>query len=142
MKSFSLMSEIEPQSAISLWHPWIVLGEIAIIDGDPGTNKSSMILDLAARISVGAMMPEAGKAVSATGCGEQNYELDRYEGLPLDPSQQGLEAGRLDPPEKEWEKARGAKDRGAQRCPAQPGGLATSVDDPKTQQRLGRCGSP
>lgn len=62
-RKFTLLSEIEPKRAQALWSPRIYLGEITIIDGDPCTNKSSMVLDLAARLSAGAEMPDGGKAV-------------------------------------------------------------------------------
>lgn len=62
-RPFTLLSEVEPKEAQALWHPRICLGECTIIDGDPATNKSSMVLDLAARVSVGAKMPDGGKAV-------------------------------------------------------------------------------
>jgi len=61
--SYALLSEIKPKQSSALWHPRIYHGEPTIIDGDPGTNKSSMVLDLAARLTVGAEMPDGGKAV-------------------------------------------------------------------------------
>jgi hypothetical protein len=62
-KQYTLLSEIKPKRAEALWDPRIPLGECTVIDGDPGTNKSSMVLDLAARLTVGARMPDGGKAV-------------------------------------------------------------------------------
>jgi hypothetical protein len=62
-EQYTLLSEIKAKQAKALWHPRIPLGECTIIDGDPGTNKSSMVLDLAARLTVGAGMPDGGKAV-------------------------------------------------------------------------------
>jgi hypothetical protein len=44
-----------------LWKPWIPLGTITLLDGDPGLGKSTLSLDLAARVSQGwAMPPEGG----------------------------------------------------------------------------------
>src|SRR5207248_773386 len=41
--------------------PWIPLGCLSILDGDPGLGKSTLTLDLAARVSRGwAMPPLAG----------------------------------------------------------------------------------
>jgi hypothetical protein len=57
------LAGIQAKRAKALWHPRIPLGECTTIDGDPATNKSSMALDLAARVSVGAKMPEGGKVV-------------------------------------------------------------------------------
>jgi hypothetical protein len=62
-KQYTLLSEVEPKPVKPLWRPRIYLGELTVIDGDPGTNKSSMALDLAARVSAGAKMPDGGKAV-------------------------------------------------------------------------------
>lgn len=53
-----LLSEITPKATEWLWPGRIPLGEISVLDGDPGTNKSSVLLDLTARISTGSMMPD------------------------------------------------------------------------------------
>ncbi len=55
---FTLISEIEPKSSEWLWPLRVPLGELTIIDGDPGTNKSSLTIDLAARVSTGKKMPD------------------------------------------------------------------------------------
>lgn len=41
-----------------LWQGWIPSGKLAILDGDPGLGKSTMLLDLAARISTHGRMPD------------------------------------------------------------------------------------
>ena len=48
---FRRMSEVEPKSTEWLWARRIPLGELTVVDGDPGINKSSFLLDLAARVS-------------------------------------------------------------------------------------------
>lgn len=58
MNSFILMSEVQQKEITYLWPPYVPLGEITVIDGDPGTNKSSITLDLAARVSTGQSMPD------------------------------------------------------------------------------------
>lgn len=40
-----------------LWHGWLAVGELAIFDGIPGEGKSSLLLDIAARLSQGISMP-------------------------------------------------------------------------------------
>jgi hypothetical protein len=40
-----------------LWEPYLARGKLAVLDGDPGTGKSFVTIDLAARISTGAPMP-------------------------------------------------------------------------------------
>lgn len=38
-----------------LWQDWMPLGALAVLDGDPGLGKSSLTLDLAARLSNGTL---------------------------------------------------------------------------------------
>lgn len=40
-----------------LWQWWIPHGTLTVLDGDPGLGKSTLTLDLAARVSRGAPMP-------------------------------------------------------------------------------------
>ena len=61
VKPYTMLSEIEPQSAQWLWPLRIPFGELTVLDGDPGTNKSSLTLDLAARVSTGSPMPDQTK---------------------------------------------------------------------------------
>jgi hypothetical protein len=66
-KPFKLMSEVEPKQVQHLWKPYVPLGELTVLDGDPGTNKSCFTLDLAARVSTGAPMPSEGKRTKCGG---------------------------------------------------------------------------
>jgi RecA/RadA recombinase len=52
-----LLSEIEPVAVDWLWEGWIPRGKITTIEGDPGTGKSTLTLDLAARVSTGRALP-------------------------------------------------------------------------------------
>jgi RecA-family ATPase len=65
-KPYTLLSDVSIKHVQHLWHPYVPLGELTVIDGDPGTNKSSFTLDLAARVSTGAAMP-GEKKTSARG---------------------------------------------------------------------------
>jgi hypothetical protein len=49
-----------------LWPGWIPAGRITLLDGDPGLGKSTILLDLAARVSNGGRLPH-GSAVEAGG---------------------------------------------------------------------------
>lgn len=49
---------IETKEVVWLWPGWIPLGKLTILDGDPGLGKSTMLLDIAARISKNAIMPD------------------------------------------------------------------------------------
>ncbi len=52
------LSEVAVKATEWLWHNRIPMGELSILDGDPGVNKSSFLLDLAARVSTGRSMPD------------------------------------------------------------------------------------
>jgi hypothetical protein len=41
-----------------LWKPWLPVGKLCLIDGDPGQGKSFVTLDLAARLSRGEAFPD------------------------------------------------------------------------------------
>src|SRR5215813_1629799 len=51
------MSTVEPRAIDWLWYPWLAIGEFTLIDGDPGVAKSTLTIDLAARVSRGWPMP-------------------------------------------------------------------------------------
>ena len=50
-------SDIEPEAILWLWEPWLVRGALNLLDGDPGLGKSTIVSDLAARVSRGWPMP-------------------------------------------------------------------------------------
>ncbi len=49
--------DVEPAPVQWLWEPYLARGKLAILDGDPGTGKSFLTIDLAARLSRGGTMP-------------------------------------------------------------------------------------
>jgi hypothetical protein len=51
------MSDITPQAIDWIWDKWIARGAVALLDGDPGLGKSTLALDLAARVTRGWAMP-------------------------------------------------------------------------------------
>src|ERR1700704_3468488 len=53
----TLISEVRSQKSEFLGMG-IPFGELSLLDGDPGTNKSSLSLALAARLSSGKAMPD------------------------------------------------------------------------------------
>ena len=57
VEGFSLMSEVTAEPVEWLWSGYIPLGETTILEGHPGTNKSSLTADLAARLTRGTAMP-------------------------------------------------------------------------------------
>lgn len=54
----SRLSELDPEPTEWLWHLRIPKGELTVVDGDPSVNKSSVLLDLVARVSTGREMPD------------------------------------------------------------------------------------
>ncbi len=52
--------EVQPLPIEWLWKPWIPLGTLTVLDGDPGLAKSTLTLDWAARLSRGWKMPPEG----------------------------------------------------------------------------------
>ena len=53
----TLLSDVVEESVEWLWEGRIPLGKLTVIDGDPGTGKSALTTDLAARVSTGRKMP-------------------------------------------------------------------------------------
>jgi hypothetical protein len=51
------LSDVERTAIHWLWRGRLPAGKLAILDGDPGLGKSSLTLDLAARVSTGRPMP-------------------------------------------------------------------------------------
>lgn len=53
-----LLSDVRPERVTWLWPGRIPFGKLTILDGDGGLGKSTMLLDLAARLSRGAAFPD------------------------------------------------------------------------------------
>lgn len=41
-----------------LWEPYLAFGAVSVLDGDPGTGKSLLTIDLAARLGTGRPLPD------------------------------------------------------------------------------------
>jgi RecA-family ATPase len=52
------LSTVPEESVQWLWRGWLPRGKLVVLDGDPGTGKSTLSLDLAARISTGKPWPD------------------------------------------------------------------------------------
>lgn len=52
------LSKVEPERVCWLWQGYLPLGKIVVLDGDPGLGKSTLTMDLAARVSTGAPWPD------------------------------------------------------------------------------------
>ena len=51
------LSDVQPEKVSWLWRGRIPLGKVTILDGDPGLGKSTLLLDIAARVTIGQPMP-------------------------------------------------------------------------------------
>jgi RecA-family ATPase len=60
----SKFSDVRPRPAAWLWRNWLPLGKLAILDGDPGLGKSTLLFDLAARVSNNGVMPDGSAGAS------------------------------------------------------------------------------
>lgn len=52
-----LASTVQPERVVWLWRGRLAAGKQTLLDGDPGLGKSTLSLDIAARITTGAVMP-------------------------------------------------------------------------------------
>lgn len=50
-------ADVAPEAVTWLWREWIPLGKVTVLDGDPGLGKSTMLVDLAARLTTGRPFP-------------------------------------------------------------------------------------
>ena len=50
-------SEIEPKEVKWLWYPYIPVGKVTLLQGDPGDGKSKLMLSIAALLSKGEPLP-------------------------------------------------------------------------------------
>ena len=54
------LSDVEPEAVEWLWPGRLPLGKISLLEGDPGLGKSTVGVDLAARVSRGLPLPGGG----------------------------------------------------------------------------------
>jgi hypothetical protein len=57
---FTILADVTPERVSWLWPGRIPFGKITILDGDPGLGKSTVMLDLAARLSTRRELPGGG----------------------------------------------------------------------------------
>ena len=51
------MSEVEPEDVKFLWHPYIPIGKVTLLEGDPGLGKSWLTFALAIAVARGRGLP-------------------------------------------------------------------------------------
>jgi hypothetical protein len=54
------LGDVQTKPVHWLWRPWIPLGSLTLLDGDPGLGKSTILIDITARVSRGWAMPPGG----------------------------------------------------------------------------------
>jgi len=52
------LSDVEPQPVRWMWKGYLPLGKLVVVDGDPGLGKSTVLLDIAARLTTARPMPD------------------------------------------------------------------------------------
>ncbi len=50
--------DVTPKVPTWLWYLYIALGKLALLAGPPGVNKTTLALDIAARVTTGSAMPD------------------------------------------------------------------------------------
>jgi hypothetical protein len=75
------MRDVERENVTFLWNPYIPLGKISIVQGDPGCGKTTMLLAVAAAITNGQAIAEGGSE-----SGSPRIEVSWGEGAALPPS--------------------------------------------------------
>ena len=76
------LSEVESQQIKWLWYPFIPYGKLSIVQGDPGDGKSTLILNIAAKLSMGECIDENMNITEPVNVIYQTAE-DRQEQLQL-----------------------------------------------------------
>ncbi len=61
-KLLTLYSDVHSTNVRWLWYPFIAIGKITLLQGDPGDGKSTMMMNLIAEISNGGATPD-GQAI-------------------------------------------------------------------------------
>ena len=62
------MSEIQSQEVAWLWFPFIPYGKLTIVQGDPGDGKTTLALNIAAKLSKGEGSRQRNEADGAAEC--------------------------------------------------------------------------
>ena len=63
-KLLTLYSDVTAMPVNWLWQPYIAIGKITLLQGDPGCGKSSMMMNLIAELSKGGSAPDGRASIS------------------------------------------------------------------------------
>lgn len=75
------LKDVALRSVRWLWRHYLPLGKLVVIDGYPGQGKSTFVLDVAARLSRGAPMPDGSAGAPASDTIILTYEDDAADTL-------------------------------------------------------------
>jgi hypothetical protein len=62
------LSSVRPRAIEWLWSDWLPLGKLCELAGEVGLSKSTLLLDLAARVSSNGVMPDGSQGTSGGVC--------------------------------------------------------------------------
>lgn len=71
--------QIQSRKVNWIWYPYIALGKITLLQGDPGDGKSTMMLNLIAELSKAGQLPNKTKIAAPIRSLYQSSEDDAYE---------------------------------------------------------------
>jgi KaiC/GvpD/RAD55 family RecA-like ATPase len=57
------MDQVEAEAVNWLWPGYLPQGKVVVVDGDPDVGKSTLLMDIAARVSTGGAMPDGHQLV-------------------------------------------------------------------------------
>ena len=57
-KLLTLCSDVRATAVEWLWYPYIAVGKITLLQGDPGDGKSTMMMNIIAQLSHGGVLPD------------------------------------------------------------------------------------
>jgi AAA domain len=60
------LADVEPERVQWLWTGRVPRGKVTVLEGDPKTGKSTLMIDLAARVTTGSPMPDGEQTVDAS----------------------------------------------------------------------------
>ena len=68
------MSDVRPEEVAWLWNPYIPLGKITILQGDPGMGKTYLATRIAALVTTGCVFPYGDKTGTVPGNGSVIFQ--------------------------------------------------------------------
>lgn len=71
---YDFYSNVHAKPVEWLWYPYIPLGKLTVIQGDPGEGKSTFVLNIVAKLTTGQAMPDgytaSGRRIAIYQCAE------------------------------------------------------------------------